>query len=380
MRLLFFIQSLSAGGAERVTANLANHWARCGHVVTILTQASIDTDVYKLDSSVRRLSLETARESPALVSSLMNNTQRIRRLSRILHQEGPDIAIGFMTTACCLLALARGPRKTLKIGTERNFPPRLPLPRHWQLIRQQSYRFLDAVVAQTPAANRWLRAHTSARDISTIPNSLTFPVPEADPKIDPRGYVGSAEHLLLAVGSLTPQKGFDRLINAFHAAQGARLGWKLIILGEGGLRGPLTKQIEHLGLIGSVSLPGHAGNVGEWYECAHAFALSSLYEGFPNVLVEAMAYGCPPVSVDCDDGPRGIISHDENGLIVPQNDPDALALGLTSLMNDAELRRALGENATLVRERYELSQIAQRWEDLISRIEHTRQNCSCLSV
>lgn len=373
MHILFFIQSMSAGGAERVTANLANHWARCGHVVTVVTQAPIDTDVHELDTLlVRRLSLGTAKPSRTVVDALISNVQRVRYLSRILHREQPDVAIGFMTTASCLLAMASGPARTIKIGTERNFPPRLPLPRLWQVLRKHSYRFLDAVVAQTPAAHQWLAAQTNSRLLVTIPNPLSFPVPDTEPNISPSTFFDANEPLLLAVGSLTPQKGFDRLIKAFLQARREFGDWKLVILGEGGMRWELEALIRELGLIESVYLPGHAGNIGAWYERADVFALSSLHEGFPNVLIEAMAYGCPVISVDCDDGPRTIISHGENGLLIPQDHPDALAKSLAVLFGDAELRHALGKGALTVHKHFGLSKIAENWERLIKRIELAR--------
>jgi glycosyltransferase involved in cell wall biosynthesis len=119
-----------------------------------------------------------------------------------------------------------------------------------------------------------------------------------------------------------------------------------------------------MGLVQRVAMPGMAGNVAYWYGQADLFALTSLSEGFPNVLAEAMAHGVPAVSVDCNTGPRDIIRHGIDGLLVPPDDIAALSEALSRVMGDAALRGQLAINATQARERFSVEKIGQMWETL----------------
>jgi len=111
-----------------------------------------------------------------------------------------------------------------------------------------------------------------------------------------------------------------------------------VILGEEQARNTLERQIQNAGLANHVSLPGRAGNVGEWYAAADLYVMTSRFEGFPNTMAEAMAPGMPDVSFDCDTGPRDIIRHETYGLLVPSGDTVALENELRRLMSDSALR------------------------------------------
>jgi glycosyltransferase involved in cell wall biosynthesis len=174
--------------------------------------------------------------------------------------------------------------------------------------------------------------------------------------------------LLLAVGRLGHEKGLDRLLTAFGLLQGRHGDWRLVILGEGHLRRALECQRDELGLQNHVALPGIAGNIGDWYEIADACVMTSRYEGFPNTLIESLAYGIPTVSVDCETGPREILRHDVDGLLVPQNDPESLVGALDHLMGDESLRMRFSERAVEARERFSVERIAGQWEALFKEL------------
>ena len=370
VRIVFFIHGLSAGGAERVTVTLANHWAQRGWDVVVVTLTGRESDFYTLDPRVRRCALAMDRGSASVGAAVGANLGRLLALRRVLVQERPDAAIAMMTSANVLLALAAiGTRVAVRVGSERVHPPLLPLGRTWAALRRATYGRLSRVVAQTEQSATWLAAHTRApaRRIAVIPNPVVYPLENGPPYVDLAALRADAgkRRVLLAVGRLDPAKGFDALIDAFAALAGEHPEWGLVILGEGGERARLQDRVRTHGLPGDVFLPGRAGNMGACYAEADAYALTSRVEGFPNSLLEAMAHGLPVVAVDCETGPGEIVTPDVDGLLVPPDDPAALTGALGRLLRDADLRRALGERAVDVRARFAVDRIAQRWENVL---------------
>jgi glycosyltransferase involved in cell wall biosynthesis len=369
MRLLIFISSMSSGGAERVSANLANHWATEGWEVTIVTLEQQSLDFYELHPAVKRIALELAGESAGVLAGLWQNIRRVITLRQALRQSQPDIALGMMTTANVLLALAAWGLPTLRtIGAERNHPPQLPLGYIWETLRRHTYGLLNAVTALSSDGKDWIKSNTNAKRVAVIPNAVTWPLSWQEPRISPSALHQSERRLLLAVGRLDAQKGFDWLIEAFSNLADEHSDWDLVILGEGPLRIALEEQVRDLGLERRILLPGRAGNMAEWYESADFYVMSSRFEGFPNTLAEAMAHGLAAVSFDCDTGPRDIIRHELDGLLVPQGNVTELTAALDRLMSDALTRQRFAERAMEVRERFSMERITGMWEKLFEEI------------
>lgn len=364
MHLAFVIHSLGSGGAERVTTNLANYWVERGWRITIITLAGREQDFYALHPGVRRVALALAGESRGMAGGVVQNVKRIRALRRVLRAERPDVALALMTTANVLLAWAAAGLRLRRCGSERVHPPQLPLGRGWESLRRVSYGRLDAVTALTAKSATWIRAHTRARRVSVIPNAVPWPLPEQAQFLLPTNFLPDARRVVLAVGRLTPQKGFDVLIATFAELAGSFPDWDLVIIGEGEQRPALEQAVALTGLRGRVHLPGRAGNLATWYARADLYVMTSRFEGFPNSLAEAMAHGLPAVSFDCDTGPGDIIRHEVDGLLVPAQDTAALNEALGRLMGDAMLRTRLAARAIEVRERFSLNRIAALWEEL----------------
>ena len=362
MHILFFINSLAGGGAERVTANLANHWAGCGQRVTIVTLSDVVEDVYDLEPSVRRISLGLDRESPSFIVALYNNLRRVLALRSCLRSERPDVAIAMMTTANCLLALAGNRYVKVILGSERINPDREHLGIIWTTIRRISYQWLDAVVVQTTETKEWVERNTAAVRVEVIANPVIFPLPKGLPSIAPGRYLNSNLKMLLAVGRFSTQKAYDRLLEAFAEVSASFPNWRLAIVGDGPLLADMKKLADELAIESNVVFPGRVGNIGDWYSAANLFVMTSQYEGFPNALVEAMAHGLPVVSFDCDTGPRDIIRHEFDGILVPQDNLDILVSSLKLLMQDQVLRERFGDRATEIRERFSHDLIAREWE------------------
>lgn len=369
MKLLFFISSLSGGGAERVTANLANHWARSGWQVTVVTLSSKTLDFYELNPGVKRIALDFVGDSPSPFTAITNNLHRLVALRQVLRQDRPQVALAMMSSSNILLALATiGLRGIATVGSERTHPPQFPLGVAWETLRKYLYRRLTAVVALTEESAAWLHQNTRVRKITVIPNAVYWPLPDLKPHIKiPALPVGGM--ILLAVGRMSEEKQFDLLITVFQRLASDLPDWVLVILGEGPDRKLLEAQVQSTGLRDRILLPGRAGNVGRWYETADLYVMSSRFEGFPNSLVEAMAHGCAAVSFDCDTGPRDIIRHEVDGLLVPAGDLDALEAALRRMMSDTSLRHRFAERASETRERFSIGRIADMWKQLFEEVK-----------
>jgi glycosyltransferase involved in cell wall biosynthesis len=215
---------------------------------------------------------------------------------------------------------------------------------------------------------RWLQQEIPRARGVVMPNPIPYPLPVNDPQLAPASVMAPERKMLLTVGRMSEEKGFGGLIHAFSFLVSQHPLWDLVILGEGPLRATLALQVQSLGLSSRVVMPGRAGNVGAWYERADLYALSSRVEGFPNTLGEAMAHGCAAVSFDCDTGPRDLIRHEVDGLLVPPGDVTALGEALGRLMQDDTLRTQMATRALEVRDRYDMERVLGLWEQLFADV------------
>jgi len=366
MRLLILINSMGGGGAERVTASLANYWAAQGWEITIVTLTPQSDDFYELSASIKRVALELGGGSGNVFIGLIHNVYRVLAVRQVLRDIKPDVALGMMTTANILLAIASLRLKIRTVGSERTHPPQYPLGALWERLRSYGYGLLDAVVAQSSEGAEWLKKNTNAKNVVVIPNPAKWPLTNHQPLLKVDEVCQKGRKLLLAVGRLSTEKQFDLLIGVFKSLTSRHPDWDLVILGEGYLRSTLEEQVQQQGLENRVYLPGRVGNVGDWYDHADLFVLSSRFEGFPNALVESMAYGLPAVCFDCDTGPRDIIRHEVDGLLIPQGDEVGLTTALDRLMGDAALRHRFAERAVEVCERFATELVAEKWANLFT--------------
>ena len=365
MKLVLIVPSLGGGGAERVMATLANAWAMRGVEVTLITLSSAVNDRYPLDRRVWRVALDVARRSSNPAQALGRNVVRVRALRRAIKAARPDAVISFVANTNALAMIAATGLRVPVIVTERQFIGAEPSRLVWTLLRRVLYRRAAAVVAQTRRCADELEARVG-RAVRVIANPVAPGADNARPEPAPVG--DGRVRTLLAVGRLVPAKGFDLLIDAFARVAKRHPGWKLEILGEGPLREPLTQSIAMHGLTTRIALPGFSPQVRQAMRRADLFVLSSRFEGLPNALLEAMAEGVACVSFDCTAGPRELITHGENGWLVPAEDVDGLAMALDTLMQDDVLRARLGTHAREVCNLYSVSEILRQWDRLLASV------------
>lgn len=217
----------------------------------------------------------------------------------------------------------------------------------------------DVVALLTPTVADWLREQLGpvAPEIVVMPNPLPI-------GFTPRSRLD--QPLIVAAGRLEPEKQFRRLVEAFGDVADRIPEWRLRILGAGFSRQELLRQVRKQALWDRVELPGPVSDMrGEWAK-ASVSALTSRAEGFPLVVQEAMAAGVPVISYDCASGPREIVTHEVDGLLVAPDSRAGLGAALLRLATDAELRARLGEGAHRSAQQYAAPALAERWLGIFS--------------
>jgi glycosyltransferase involved in cell wall biosynthesis len=366
MRLAIVIPSMVSGGAERVAANLANAWAERGWTVSLISLAPQSLDFYFLDRKVRRIALDLAGDSSGVLEAVHANARIVRALRRVFVDQDPDAVLAMISTTAVLAVLASRGLRCRVVVSEHTYPPKLPIKWQWDLLRRLTYPRAAVVSMLTSEGLRWLRYRIPRARGAVIPNPVPYPLPAGEPVLSPQSVLAKENRLLLAVGRMDKGKQFDCVLSAFAILESRHTAWHLVILGDGPERASLERQATTLGLGHRIKLPGRAGNVGDWYRRAELYVMSSRYEGFPNTLAEAMAYGCPAVSYDCDTGPRDIIRQEVDGLLVsPVGDVPALAEALDRLMGNEAQRARMAARAVEVRSRYSMERILAMWDEVL---------------
>ena len=361
MRVALLIAGLGAGGAERVMALLAGGLANHGHEVSLITLASAGEDFYAVDPRVRRIGIALRGDSCSRSAALRANVQRLRALRRAIADVAPDVVLSFVTRMNVLVILASLGMAARVIVSERIDPASHREQWPWAGLRRLVYGRADAVVVQTEHAADWFRQHFgSGTRVFVVPNPVT-------PASSVPASVRLPQPTMLAAGRLVKQKGFDILIEAFATMSQALPQLTLAIAGEGPEAPGLQALVAKLGLSGRVLFLGQVADLPALMRQAYAFILlSSRYEGFPNVLLEALANGAAVIASDCPSGPREILRGGAYGLLVPAQNPEALARAGMRLATDAGLRQRLAHGGPAAAAEYSLEPIVARWESILS--------------
>ena len=201
-----------------------------------------------------------------------------------------------------------------------------------------------------------------------ISNPIRYPIPlNSEFSVVPNAIISQNKRVILASGRLHKYKQFDLLLRAFSQIKDKYTNWDLVILGEGEERDNLSRIVIDVNISDRAYFPGSVGNISEWYERADLFVLSSLMEGFPNVLLEAMAYGLPCISFDCDTGPRDMIQDGFNGILVnPKEKELGLSNAIKKMISNRKLRSEIAHNAIAIRDKNSISNIMLKWDNILN--------------
>lgn len=377
MKIAYCIPSLYyPSGMERVLTLKANYFAEhFGYDIhIILTDGKNKKPYYELHPSITLHQLDINFDElygltlPKRIIGYWRK-QRLfkRRLNECLCQIHPDITLSLlrrdinfinkMKDGSIKLGEIHFNKSNYRAFSDNHLPKFIQstVKKFWmhQLIRQLRPLKRFIVLSHEDAAE-W----TELNNVTVIHNPLPF-LPES--------YTEGSQKQVIAVGRYVPQKGFDRLIPAWKLVSEHHSDWTLRIYGDG-MRTQLQEQIDSLGISSNCILEHSTPNIVEKYCESSIFVLSSRFEGFGMVIIEAMACGVPPVSFACPCGPRDIIDDGKDGLLVENGDIVGLAEKICYLIENENIRKEMGKQARLNVERFRTEHIAQKWKELFESL------------
>ena len=355
MKIDFIVSSLRDGGAERVLVILANELAARGHSVSIIT--FLEEEKYSIDDQIQRIRLNEKSHSNQTFRYFINLFKHYKK-----KKNRPDIAVSFLTqTNLTSILVCRLFRIKIIASEHTNHLRTSTNAKIVQFTRKYVYKLADKVTILTSFD---LPFYTKYR-INTVvlPNPCTFePITDTDI---------NRKKEILAVGNLDRYhiKGFDNLLRIIAPVLKAEPDWYLNFIG-GGDEGHhyLKKLVEEFDIAENVIFSGFSKNVAHHMAKSEIFVLSSRTEGLPMALLEAMSQGMACIAYDCVSGPSDIISNDKNGLLIDNQNEEAMKKGLLNLINDKNKRSEFQKVAQKSISRFQKDNVCDEWEVIMNEI------------
>jgi glycosyltransferase involved in cell wall biosynthesis len=357
-RIALIVPSLNAGGMERVMSELSHYFVTKDSLEVHLVLYGKYPDVFYSVPD------EVILHKPAFKFNdkirFISTIARLIYLRKEILKIKPHSILSFGEYWNSFVMLALMGVGTRKYVSDRCSPEKRLGGMH-DLLRKFLYRFSSGVIVQTQKAKEIYRTWLPQTSLYVIGNPISlkkFNQIESD----------HHENIILSVGRLINSKHHDQLIRIFHEI--ALPNWKLVIVGGDAQKqqnfSRLSRLISELGLKESVLLAGEEKNVLSYYKKSKIFAFTSSSEGFPNVVVEALASGLPVVAYDCIAGPSDLIVSGFNGFLVPLFDSEQFKEKLQLLMEDENLRQKMSQNAPGSVAHLDIDKIGQKFLEIIT--------------
>lgn len=352
-RITLFIGSLSGGGAERVTCNLANYLNENGYKVDVITMSNAH-DTYILNGGVNRFNLLDEKERAGKIYNLKIRKKRLKEYV-IKNQDVSCYVVMLPITIFMLIRLKKLTGSKMIIS-ERNNPSSYKL--YEKIIMKYAAKKCDGLVVQTEEIGKWYK---NIKNKVVIPNAINRDIifPERS----------AVEKKIVSVSRLEKQKNIPMLIEGFARFHKKYSDYILEIYGKGSLEGELEELVKKHDLNDKIKFMGYVDNVAERIANATCFVLTSNHEGMPNALIEAMCIGVPCIATDCDGGgSREIIEDGKNGILIEKNDVDGLLESLEYVIGNGRVSDQLGKDAKKLKIKLSYECIYKKWLDYIDNL------------
>lgn len=347
-KVCFIGGGLKGGGQERGLTSLANNLAERGYHVLIINLFRTE-QFYSLNDSIQIVWPDVVRNKhPRLIYALL----LIPFVRRSVKKHKPNVLLGFGEWFNPFIIISTR-LMGIPLFVFDRMGPEMKMDPVVRFARRVLYRLADGVIIQTRIAAKIVASETGARNIAVIPNPVN----------SINVLKSTKRNQIVTLGRLSPEKGHSILIRAFGKI--SHKDWSLHIIGDGPERQSLENETSLLGLTDRVIFYGHLKDFNQILAESDIFVLPSLYEGFPNALIEAMSVPLPCISSDCIAGPSDIIENGKNGLLVEPGNVEFLTSAISNLIEHPELRDKLAREAYKVRETLSFDRIARQYLDFI---------------
>ena len=357
IRILIALPHLSCGGTERTAAEMANYIASTGGDVTIVLMYRKDR-FYELDPRVKIIEPNFKRRKAL---KFLYVAYLLLYLRAHFKKQKPDLIFAIGYIAFTLLSSLR--LNTKVIISFRSGPNRIRYPNNnwlnkaYQLTHKLLRGRVDGIIAQTSQAAIVFKNKYNC-PVATIPNFLR----------ELKEYKAERQNQIINIGHCSFEKGQHYLIKSFAKLRAPT--WRLLIVGDGPKRKELEELSNSLGMNEKIIFTGYQKDVDYYLSRSKIFAFTSIIEGYPNALIEAMATPLPPVSFNCEAGPADIIKDGENGFLVDVGDVETFTYRLQELIDKPELREVMQQRASRIRCENSLLNVAPHYLRFFDEITH----------
>jgi GalNAc-alpha-(1->4)-GalNAc-alpha-(1->3)-diNAcBac-PP-undecaprenol alpha-1,4-N-acetyl-D-galactosaminyltransferase len=351
-KVAFIIYSLEMGGAERVISELANKFSEKKSKIFIIL-FSQKKPYFDLNSNITLIHLPVLSDTSSIFIKINNTFKRFYFLRKVILENDITNIISFTTTINIYSLIVSFLTPAKIIISERTDPLAHKIDSILVVLRKLFYRFADKVVIQNKVQYDFYSKYVNSEKLLIIPNPVK--------KIVGNIYLNK-EVNIISVGRLIKSKNHIELIMCFKDAE---INCKLIIIGDGDQKETIVDFLKKNDLQNRVELLGSQKDVYKHLNPNCIFASTSLYEGFPNALIEAMNAGLNCIHYDCPSGINEIIEDDVNGYLIPLNSKEIFTQKLKEVYQNSEKRIVISENAKIRAKDYDAEKISKKWEQIL---------------
>lgn len=355
MKIAFLLANYGSGGAERTVSYLSEFFAANQHQVEIVV---LNGNVfYSNTDKVRIIKADIPSSGRGIAGRMKAIFKRLTFVKKYLKENKPDVVFCMLSET---IKYVFGHKKGFQLFTSERNNPATDTGRIGLFFKKLFFYYADGVVFQTERAKTFYSKRIQEKSVvipNAIGNDYVFKLPE----------IKERQNKISAIGRLNAQKDYPTLLKAFKIVYEKHPELVLEIYGKGEKEKELKALLVDLGLSEKVVFAGVHPDAIVQVADARCFVLSSIYEGMPNALMEAMAVGLPCVSTDCPNGPAELIENGENGLLVPMRDEKAMAQAILKMIEDKEFAENCGQNAGKIKETHSIENNASQYLNYIEK-------------
>ena len=353
-KIIFIISELNYGGTQKTVIKLIENLIKDNFFIDIITFEKTKKKFFK-NKKINYVPLNLFTKSKNKLFGILNNINRVFLIRKILKKKQESIVLCFLPSTNIISLIANLFLKNKIIISERNDTKNQPIGYIWAVLRIIFYRFASVIVCNSKQSFSYLKTFVPKKKLKYIPNYI-------DIKKNLRTY---PKKIILSIGRMHLQKGFEILINGFNKSWACKYGWKLVLIGNGPEKKNLFKLVNKLNLRKYVKILNFTDPT-KWYKSCGIFALLSRYEGMPNVVLEASSFKLPIIVSKGTGGALDFIINNKTGLVTKDNSANEASKKINLLLENKSLRKKLGINAfKKIKPISDYEKIYSYWKEII---------------